>query len=169
MGMWSKIAKHLEGHPERLDVARLLVETGLSIRDGRIYCNQIEIPTVRIAKAAGVDRRTVVKTIQTITSNPELREIFARMRSAGLSLREIAKYLGFGVLEITPHDPHAVGILAKASTLIAEENISIRQAIVDDPELSPEPKLTLIAERMLPGDLIPKVLKIPGIAKVSIY
>jgi predicted regulator of amino acid metabolism with ACT domain len=167
--MWSKIAKHLEGHPERLDVARLLVETGLSIRDGRIYCNQIEIPTVRIAKAAGVDRRTVVKTIQTITSNPELREIFARMRSAGLSLREIAKYLGFGVLEITPHDPHAVGILAKASTLIAEENISIRQAIVDDPELSPEPKLTLIAERMLPGDLIPKVLKIPGIAKVSIY
>ncbi|MEM2982846.1 MAG: amino acid-binding protein [Candidatus Bathyarchaeia archaeon] len=159
----------MEGHPERLDVARLLVETGLSIRDGRIYCNQIEIPTVRIAKAAGVDRRTVVKTIQTITSNPELREIFARMRSAGLSLREIAKYLGFGVLEITPHDPHAVGILAKASTLIAEENISIRQAIVDDPELSPEPKLTLIAETMLPGDLIPKVLKIPGIAKVSVY
>ncbi|MEM3381035.1 MAG: amino acid-binding protein [Candidatus Bathyarchaeia archaeon] len=167
--MWNKIAKHLEGHPERLDVARLLVETGLSIRDGRIYCNQIEIPTVRIAKAAGVDRRTVGKTIQTITSNPELREIFARMRSAGLSLREIAKYLGFGVLEITPHDPHAVGILAKASTLIAEENISIRQAIVDDPELSPEPKLTLIAETMLPGDLIPKVLKIPGIAKVSVY
>ncbi|MBS7620446.1 amino acid-binding protein, partial [Candidatus Bathyarchaeota archaeon] len=124
---------------ERLAVARLLVETGLSIRDGRIYCNQIEIPTVRIAQAAGVDRRTVTKTIQTVSSNPELSKIFAHMRSAGLSLREIAKHLGFGVVEITPDDPHSVGILAKASTLISEEKISIRQAIVDDPELSPEP------------------------------
>jgi len=167
--MWNNIAKHLEGHQERIAVARLLVETGLSIRDGKIYCNEIEIPTVRVAQAAGVDRRTVTKTIQTISSSPELREIFMHMRSAGLSLREIAKHLGFGVLEINPHDPHVVGILAKASTLIAEENISIRQAIVDDPELSPEPKLTLIADRELPGDLIPKLLKVPGIAKVSIY
>ena len=167
--MWNNIAKHLEGHPERLAVARLLVETGLSIRNGRIYCNQIEIPTVRIAEAAGVDRRTVTKTIQTVSSNAELGEIFAHMRSAGLSLREIAKHLGFGVLEITPDDPHSVGILARAATLISEENISIRQAIVDDPELSPEPRLTLIAEKQLPGDLIPKLLKVPGIAKVSLY
>jgi predicted regulator of amino acid metabolism with ACT domain len=167
--MWSNIAKHLEDHQERLAVARLLVETGLSIRDGRIYCNQIEIPTVRIAQAAGVDRRTVTKTIQTISSNPKLKDIFTHMRSAGLSLREIAKHLGLGVLEITPDDPHAIGILAKASTMIAEENISIRQAIVDDPELSPEPRLTLITEKELPGDLIPKLLRVPGIAKVSIY
>ncbi len=167
--MWNNIAKHLEGHPERLAVARLLVETGLSIRNGRIYCNQIEIPTVRIAEAAGVDRRTVTKTIQTVSSNPELSKIFAHMRSAGLSLREIAKHLGFGVLEITPDDPHSIGILAKASTLISEEKISIRQAIVDDPELSPEPRLTLIAEKQLPGDLIPQLLKVPGVAKVSIY
>ena len=167
--MWNDIAKHLEGHQERLAVARLLVETGLSIRDGRIYCNQIEIPTVRIAQAAGVDRRTVTKTIQEISSEPRLKEIFMHMRSAGLSLREIAKHLALGVLEITPHDPHAVGILARASTMIAEENISIRQAIVDDPELSPEPKLTLITEKELPGDIIPRLLKVPGIAKVSIY
>jgi len=167
--MWNNIAKYLEGHPERLAVARLLVETGLSIRNGRIYCNQIEIPTVRIAEAAGVDRRTVTKTIQTVSSNPDLSKIFAHMRSAGLSLREIAKHLGFGVLEITPDDPHSVGILSRAATLISEENISIRQAIVDDPELSPEPRLTLIAEKQLPGDLIPKLLKVPGIAKVSLY
>jgi len=167
--MWSNIAKHLEDHQERLAVARLLVETGLSIRDGRIYCNQIEIPTVRIAQAARVDRRTVTKTIQTVSSNPKLKDIFTHMRSAGLSLREIAKHLGLGVLEITPDDPHAIGILAKASTMIAEENISIRQAIVDDPELSPEPRLTLITEKELPGDLIPRLLRVPGIAKVSIY
>ena len=176
--MWNNIAKHLQGHPERIAVAKLLVETGLSIRDGRIYCNQIEVTTIRIAQAAGVDRRTVTKTIQTIytslsfrpiSQNNDLNEIFMNLRSAGLSLREIAKHLNFGVLEITPDNPHAVGILAKASTMISEENLSIRQAIVDDPELSPEPKLTIITESQLPGDIIQKLLEVPGIAKVSIY
>lgn len=46
------------------------------------------------------------------------------------------------------------GILAKSALILAENSISIRQAIVDDPELSPEPKLTLIAERKIPGELI---------------
>jgi predicted regulator of amino acid metabolism with ACT domain len=167
--LWNNIAKNLQGHPERIAVAKLLVETGLSIRDGRIYCNQIEVPTIRIAQAAGVDRRTVTKTIQTISQDNELKDIFMNLRSAGLSLREIAKHLNFGVLEITPDNPHAVGILAKASTMISEENLSIRQAIVDDPELSPEPKLTIITESQLPGDIIQKLLEVPGIAKVSIY
>jgi predicted regulator of amino acid metabolism with ACT domain len=40
---------------------------------------------------------------------------------------------------------------------------------VDDPELSPEPKLTLIVEKKIPGELISKLLKITGVAKVSVY
>jgi predicted regulator of amino acid metabolism with ACT domain len=40
---------------------------------------------------------------------------------------------------------------------------------VDDPELSQEPKLTLIAERKIPGELIPKFLKVKGVAKASVY
>jgi predicted regulator of amino acid metabolism with ACT domain len=47
--------------------------------------------------------------------------------------------------------------------------LSIRQAIVDDPELSPEPKLTIIVDRKIPGELIPEILKIPEVAKVSVY
>jgi predicted regulator of amino acid metabolism with ACT domain len=47
--------------------------------------------------------------------------------------------------------------------------LSIRQAIVDDPELSPDPKLTFIVEKKIPGELIPAFLKISGVAKVSVY
>jgi predicted regulator of amino acid metabolism with ACT domain len=104
-----------------------------------------------------------------IESDPELSLIFRGLRPAGASLREIAKFLGLGVVEITPENARIPGILARSALLIAEENISIRQAIVDDPELTPEPKLTLIAERKIPGDLIPKFLKIKGVAKVSVY
>lgn len=167
--MWRKTSEYFADHPERLAVAKVLVENGLNIKNESIHCNEIEIPIVRIAQAAKVDRRTVIETIKMINKNEELRTIFTLMRSAGLSLREIARPLNLGVLEIIPDDPRSVGILAKASTILANEGISIRQALTDDPELSPEPRLTLIAERKIPGELIPKFLQIKGVAKVSIY
>jgi len=167
--MWNRIVKHLETHPERLSVAKLLVQNGLSIRNGKIYCNEIEVPPIRIARVSRVDRRTVTETIKTIERNPDLQVIFKNIRSAGHSLKEIARHLGLGVVEITPVDAKTPGILARSATLIAERNISIRQAIVDDPELSPEPKLTLITETKIPGELVPELLKIRGVATVSIY
>ena len=167
--MWTNVKKHFEAHPERLKIARTLIENGLTARNGRIYLNEIEIPPVRVARAAGVDRRTVKETLNAIKSNRELREIFEEIRSAGLSLKEIAKPLGLGVVEITPVDAKTPGILANSALILAKNGLSIRQAIVDDPELSPEPKLTLIAERKIPVELIPELLKVKGVAKVSVY
>jgi predicted regulator of amino acid metabolism with ACT domain len=167
--MWNMIKKYFEQFPERLKVARVLVENGLSAKDGKIYLNQIEIPPVRIARVAGVDRRTVNETLKIIKINRELRMVFEEMRSAGHSLKEIAKHLKLGVVEITPIDAKTPGILARSATILAKAGLSIRQAIVDDPELSPEPKLTLILEKKIPGKLISELLEIHGVAKVAVY
>jgi predicted regulator of amino acid metabolism with ACT domain len=167
--MWNSAKKYFEGQPERLKVARVLIENGLAVRNGKIYLNEIEVPPVRIARAAGVDRRTVVETLKAIGSDRGLRLIFQDIKSAGLSLREIAKDLNLGVVEITPVDAKIPGILAGSAMILAKNGLSIRQAIVDDPELSPEPKLTLIVERKIPGEIIPELLNVKGVAKVSIY
>ena len=167
--MWNNIKKYLEAYPERLKVARVLVENGLSVKDGKIYLNEIEVPPIRVARVAGVDRRTVNETLNAIRVNRELRLIFEGLRSAGHSLKEVARHLGLGVVEITPVDARIPGILANSAMIIARKGLSIRQAIVDDPELSPEPKLTLIVEKKIPGELIPELLKIKGVAKVSVY
>jgi len=167
--MWNSVEEYFEGHPERLKVARVLIENGLSIRNNKIYLNEIEIPPVRIGRVVGVDRRTVKETITEIHSNRELRLIFEGIRSAGHSLKEVARHLNLGVVEITPIDARTPGILAGAATILAKKGLSIRQAIVDDPELSPEPKLTLIVEKQMPGELIPELLRVKGVAKVSVY
>src|SRR2546427_1881890 len=100
--MWNKIQQLLgPHHPERLKIARLCIENGLAIRDDGIYLNQIEIPTARIARAAGVDRRTVVETGKMIQSDWGLQAMFGQLQSAGLSLRGVAKQLGLGVVEIS--------------------------------------------------------------------
>ncbi len=167
--MWNTIKKNLDGYPERLKVARVLVENGLSVREGKIYLNQIEIPPVRIARVAGVDRRTVTETTRIIRANSELKSLFELIRSAGHSLKEIAKPLDLGVVEITPIDARIPGILANSAMILTNGGLNIRQAIVDDPELSPEPKLTLIVQKKIPGELIPELLKVNGVSKVSVY
>jgi uncharacterized protein len=167
--MWSTINKHFEDYPERLKVVRVLVENGLSVQGKKVFLNLIEIPPVRIARAAGVDRRTVNETLKSIRVNRELRLIFEAIRPAGHSLKEIAKHLNLGVVEITPIDAKAHGILANSAMILTNGGLSIRQAVVDDPELSPEPKLTLIVEKKIPGELISQLVNIEGVAKVSVY
>ncbi|MBK5132992.1 amino acid-binding protein [Candidatus Bathyarchaeota archaeon] len=167
--MWNNIKKYLEQYPERLRVARVLVENGLCTKNNKIYLNQIEIPPIRIARTAKVDRRTVNETLKIINANRKLRLIFEELRPAGHSLKRLAKHLDLGVVEITPLDAKKTGILAKAAMILTQNGLSIRQAIVDDPELSPEPKLTLIVEKKIPGKLIPELLNISGVDKVAIY
>jgi len=167
--MWDKIQKVMAGHPERSKVVRVLVENGLAVRRSRIYLNDIEVPTLKLARVANVDRRTVTETIRAIEANPDLKSLFSKFQSAGLSLKGVAATLGLGVVEIIADDPRRPGIIAGASQLMKEAGISIRQALVDDPELVPEPKLVLIVERAIPGALIDRLLKIGGVAKVSLY
>ncbi|WP_455285426.1 hypothetical protein [[Eubacterium] cellulosolvens] len=166
--MWKQISERLREYPARLRVARVLVELGLSVKDGRIFCGDIEQSELKIARAIGVDRRTVRETADFIRSDPVLQSVFKGLRPAGPFLPNVAKYLGFRVIEIYA-DPHEVGIVAEATALISKEGISIRQAVADDPDLIPEPKLTLVVERAPSGDAIQKMLKVPGVTKVATY
>src|SRR5208337_531153 len=121
--MWNMINDQLQNYPERLKVARVLIENGLSVQDNKIYLNEIEIPPVRVARAAGVDRRTVVETLKAVGSDHELRSIFEDIRPAGHSLKEIAKHLNLGVVEITPVDAKTPGILAGSAMILAKNGL----------------------------------------------
>jgi len=166
--MWRQISERLKDYPGRLRVARALVELGLSVRDGRIFCGDIEQSELKIARAIGVDRRTVRETVEFVESDSVLQSVFKGLKPAGPFLPNVARFLGYRVIEIYA-DPHAVGIVTEASALISREGITIRQAVADDPDLTPEPKLTLVVEREPSGDAIQKMLKIPGVTKVATY
>ncbi|MBO0887870.1 ACT domain-containing protein [Candidatus Bathyarchaeota archaeon] len=167
--LWSKIAKLIGNHPERMKVVRTLLENGLAIRDSKVFLNRIEVPVMKVARVAEVDRRTVNETVRAIEANPELSRIFGKLASAGLSLKGVARDLDLGTIEILVDDPLRTGIIARASGVLSDAGISIRQALVDDPELAPEPKLVLITNRQVPGEVITKLRAIPGVVRVSLY
>ncbi len=166
--MWRQISYQLKEYPGRLKVARALVELGLSVRNGKIFCGDVEQSELKMARAIGVDRRTIRETAEFIESDPVLQSVFRGLKPAGPFLPNVAKHLGYRVIEIYA-DPHEVGIVAGASALISQEGISIRQVVADDPDLTPEPKLTLVVEKEPSGDALQKILKIPGVIKLATY
>ena len=166
--MWNKTKRFFEDSPSKLKVAKLIVETGLRIGPkGKIYCGEIEVPATKLAVAAGVDRRVIKETAEAILKTNDLRGIFMNLKPAGPLLRDVAQYLGYGVLEIKAK-PEAPGIIAEATALIAKEGISIRQILAEDSEIYPDPKLIMITDRPIPGELLPKLLKIPTVEQVTI-
>ncbi|MCE5214808.1 MAG: amino acid-binding protein [Methanobacterium sp.] len=167
--MWDRIKHKFEKFPARMSVARKIVELGLRVGESnKIYCGNVEISDVSLARAVGVDRRTIKATIEVILSDKYLKDIFTNIYPAGALLKNIALSLGFGVVEIEAQAGNP-GILARATELIAQENISIRQAHAGDPELEEKPRLTIITEKPVKGELINEFLKIQGVKKVSIY
>jgi len=166
--MWRQISYQLKEYPGRLKVARALVELGLSVRNSKIFCGDVEQSELKMARAIGVDRRTIRETAEFIESDPVLQSVFRGLKPAGPFLPNVAKHLGYRVIEIYA-DPHEVGIVAGASALISQEGISIRQVVADDPDLTPEPKLTLVVEKEPSGDALQKILKIPGVIKLATY
>ncbi|MEM0137795.1 MAG: hypothetical protein QW608_05240 [Thermoplasmata archaeon] len=140
---------------------------GLSVKEGRIFCNDVEINNKSLAKACGVDQRVVKSVIKTISSDEELSKIFSSLESS-INLKEVANKIGFGVLEISAFDPKEPGIIAAVSTIIAQHGINIRQAIVEDPEFIEEPRLYIITEEIIPGEIIPKIKNLKNIKSIKI-
>ncbi len=152
-----------------MSVARKIVELGLCVgENNKIYCGDVEVSDVALARAAGVDRRTIKATIDVILADEQLEAIFTNIYPAGAFLKNVASNLGFGVVEIEAKAGNP-GILAQATDLISRENVSIRQAHAGDPELEENPRLIIITEKPVKGELYNEFLKIDGVTKVSIY
>ena len=167
--MWEKINEKFKKYPARIRVAEKMIELGLSLsEDGKIYCGNLKISDKALATAANVDRRAIKSTIEVIQEDEDLYNLFSNIIPAGTLLKNIAKNLNLGVIEIEVGS-HSEGVLAKTTNLISQKGISIRQAYAEDTELQQSPILTIITEEPVKGELINEFLKIEGITRVSIY
>ena len=167
--MWEKINEKFRKYPARLRVAEKMIELGLSLNeDGKIYCGNLKISDKALATASNVDRRAIKSTINVICEDEDLYNLFSNIIPAGTLLKNIAKNLDLGVIEIEVGS-ESEGILANTTNLITKKGIDIRQAYAEDTELQENPILTIITEEPVKGDLINEFLKIKGVTRVSIY
>lgn len=163
-----KIKEYFREFTGQEKVARFLIETGLSVHEGNIYCNGVNISPSKLGRLLEVDRRTVSSTVDTIESNPELAGIFRHLRATAF-FKEVAMNTDAGLIEVIPTDPHRTGILAGISEVIAGLGISIRQSITEDPEFMEAPRLFIITEEPVPMEAIEDMRNVEGVMSVTIY
>ncbi len=156
-----------EGSPSQQAVIRLLLERGFSVnKEGRVVSGGIEIPYTGIAREIDVDRRVVDSTTDAIRSDPELRRIFENI-SAIPSLRDLAPVLDLTVMTVEVDAADESGIVATVSELIADHDISIRQIISEDPEFTDEPRLHVITDEDISGELLVSIRELPFVRRVE--
>lgn len=166
--MWQVLIDHFRRYPAQERVVKLLIQNGLRIHDDKIAAGDVEIADTAIARAAGVDRRIVRATVETILKNAELAQVFQAFLPT-LHLKDVAPALGCGVIEIIPEDAGRPGILAGVSAVISDARLSVRQAIVEDPDFVEEPRLYVVTDERVPGTLIPLMHDVPGVRGVTVY
>lgn len=165
--MFDEIMGKFEGSPSQQAVIRLLLERGFSVNDeGRVVSGGIEIPNTGIAREIGVDRRVVDSTTNAILEDPELRRIFQNISSIP-SLMDLAPVLDLTVLTVEVEDADEPGIVAKVTTMLAEAGISIRQTVSEDPEFTDDPKLYIVTDDPIPGDLLVAIRNLSFVRKVE--
>lgn len=154
-------------HSQRIVVFKIL-EYGISVRDGKIMCNDIEIEPRSIANACNVDVRVVKSVVDNISGDEELSRVFSNLRST-LHLGQVGPIIGLGEIVIEAFDARQPGIIHEVSEALSRHGISIRQAIGDDPDFVKDPKLYVITDAPVPPDVIPEIKKSSKIKGVTIY
>ncbi|NGM68876.1 amino acid-binding protein [Natronolimnobius sp. AArcel1] len=166
--MFDEIMEKFEGSPSQQAVIRLLLERGFSVNDdGRVVSGGIEIPNTGIAREIDVDRRVVDSTTDAILEDPELRRIFQNISQVP-SLMDLAPVLDLTVLSIAVDDAEREGIVSKVTGTLADNGVSIRQTISEDPEFTDEPRLYLVTDQDLSGDVITALRDIEFVRKIEI-
>ena len=166
--MFDRIMQKFEGSPSQQKVIRLLLERGFSVSDeGRVVSGGSEIPNTQIAREIDVDRRVVDSTTDAILADDELRRIFQNISSIP-SLMDLAPVLDLTVLTVEVGDADQPGIVATVTTLLADADISIRQTVSEDPEFTDEPRLYIVTDGDLPGDVLNDLKNLPFVRKIEL-
>jgi predicted regulator of amino acid metabolism with ACT domain len=148
-------------------VATEFLRLGLKVDSkGKIFVGRIEVAPAKIARALGVDRRVVIETAKAIGKDEKLLQIFFRLEPRAF-IGNSARELGFDAVEIRA-DPKKKGIVAAVTKILAEEGVLIRQVITDDPDLFPDPVLTIIIGGRLSGRTIKRLKELDFAESITV-
>ncbi|WP_297068815.1 regulator of amino acid metabolism, contains ACT domain protein [Thermococcus sp.] len=158
------IEEYFKCYPARKKLVEALIRYGISVRNGRTYCGDIEIPISELARVVGVNRKIVYHTIEMIQHQNALRLLFEKLQPE-LKIEEIAPMMNWEVLEVELdeklHKKAVAGILGVVSKekgkLISVHLCNLYGEI---------PRLSIVLDTPLRSETLVRIRNIPGVKKM---
>ncbi|ASJ01340.1 regulator of amino acid metabolism, contains ACT domain protein [Thermococcus gorgonarius] len=161
------LEEYFKNYPARRKVAEFLFENGLSVKNGKIYLQNVEIPISELARVIGVNRKIIYHTIDYIEKTYPLKLIFERLNPLP-SLIDVAPLMGWEVLEIELEKNAYLKASSEVFRLLHENNIAVMETFSRN--LREEPaKLYIVIDGTLPVEVFVKIKDIPGFRKLIIH
>ncbi|MDK2870141.1 MAG: uncharacterized protein PWP39_1376 [Pyrococcus sp.] len=161
------IEEYFRPYPARKKVAQILWESGMSVKDGKIYVKGVEVPISGIAQVAGVNRKIVYHTIEYIESKPALKLLFENL-SPKTSLISIAPLMGWEVLELTIQKGKYEKTLAKVLESLAERGVRVIEIFGSNP-YEEKSKAFLVVEGIIPFEVISYLREEGSLERIVIH
>ncbi len=166
--MLDRIVEFFKGQRAKQKVVETMLKYGIRVdAKGKMYFTDIELAPAKIGRGLGIDRRVVIDTAKEIAKHPDLFRIFSVLEPRA-NVAGVAKTLGNTVIVIHA-DAHQSGIISKVTSVLYEHKMPIRQIVADDPDLFPDPVLTVIIDGRLPTKVIGVIRKLDVASSISIY
>ena len=154
-------------YPARKKVAEMLFNNGLSVKSGKIFSGDIEVPVSSIARAAGVNRKIVYYTIDFIQKDYALRSIFERLQPMA-NLNKVGPIVGWEVLELDMDAEKVSCTLKDVVDILSEKGCHVRQIVGEEPLLS-DGKIFVVLTRAVPMDILEKMKSIPSVKDITLH
>ncbi len=158
---------YFKNYPARRKVAEFLFENGLSVKNGKIYLKEVEVPISELARVIGVNRKIVYHTIDYIEKTYPLKLIFERLNPLP-SLIDVAPLMGWEVLEIELEKETYLESFSRILSMLSDNRVPVME--VFSRNLREEPsKLYVVIDGVLPVEVFAKLKKISGFQKLILH
>jgi predicted regulator of amino acid metabolism with ACT domain len=158
---------YFKNYPARRKVAEFLFENGLSVKNGKIYPKNVEIPISELARAIGVNRKIIYHTIEYIEKTYPLKLVFEKLNPLP-SLIDVAPLMGWEVLEIDVEKGQYQMAFSDVLRLLAEDETPIME--VFGRNLREEPsKIYIVIDGTLSAETFGKIKTIRGFRKLILH
>ncbi len=158
---------YFKNYPARRKVAEFLFENGLSVKKGKIYLRNVELPISELSRIIGVNRKIIYHTIDYIEKTYPLKLIFEKLNPLP-SLIDVAPIMGWEVLELELEKEYYIQALSEVLKLLSKNGVPVMEFFSRNLRQE-ESKAYIVIDGTLPVDVFVKIKDLPGFKKLILH